>query len=126
MVYEHLLDEIVGYRTKKSFINNGQLVLEPLSFGEFIEPYAHGLDGDLHLYLRIKDDLEHIRQEKNHLREDASANPEELAGFYLEKMCIQRAMILLRKKSEDPAKEDWDGLSLEDYLKRHNAESIRY
>ena len=120
MDYTNFRDEIVGYELSRTFVGGTKrLLLKPINFGEVIEPYLAGADTDVSLYLRLKEHLGHIRDDKQcHLDDGEWLNPELLTGLDLEKRAIKNVMFILQKNSEDPKKTEWDNMSWMDYLSR--------
>jgi hypothetical protein len=123
MDYTAFLDTEVGYKLVPAFAGGEKKnILEPVKFREIVQPYLDGAETDALLYLRMKDDLGHIRTDKNHhldtefLNED-NLDIETLTKLDLEKRAIKNAMLIIRRQSEDSEKERWDDLTLETYLK---------
>ena len=119
MTYKELANEVVGYRSAKSLLaGSSNLVLHPVTFEEVMSPYYEGLEGDLHLYLRGKEDLAHIRADRHFIRNGNDIKLEELTDFTLQKMTLQNALALLKRRSPDSEKDQWDDFNLGAYYER--------
>ncbi len=123
MTYRILLNKIVGYKIGKSQNNgtlNGNLGILTRQFSDVAEEFCPQEVEDELLYLRMKEAYEHVGEYLEQLvNQNKKLTPRSqisLLEHLFERDSLATSMSLLKANSQDPERDGWDRMTLDQYF----------